>query len=144
MVKKLIILMTILLSNLVFGEVEVKIHEPIRFNTYNTRGITRNKIVGVGSLEISTDDEKKDIGKKIVFRFNDNSLMTNRKRIIKVEKISLDNQENEMVITKTRELVKIYVIIDKGQLNNEFNAEKLEGEYIGNIPLVLSLYKKID
>lgn len=139
--KKIVtILNMILLCSFAYGKVSVKIHEPIRFQPHNIRSISNSKLVGKGTLEISTDNEIEDLGKKIVFSFIDSGVMTNKKNWIKVEKYQLKNQKKEMLITKKRELIDVYAIVDKSQFKNYQEAERIEGEYIGRLPIVLSLY----
>lgn len=139
--KKIVtILNMILLCSFAYGKVSVKIHEPIRFQPHNIRSISNSKLVGKGTLEISTDNEIEDLGKKIVFNFIDSGVMTNKKNWIKVEKYQLKNQKKEMLITKKRELIDVYAIVDKSQFKNYQEAEKIEGEYVGRLPIVLSLY----
>ena len=139
--KKIVtILNMILLCSFAYGKVSVKIHEPIRFQPHNIRSISNSKLVGKGTLEISTDNEIEDLGKKIVFNFIDSGVMTNKKNWIKVEKYQLKNQKKEMLITKKRELIDVYAIVDKSQFKNYQEAERIEGEYVGRLPIVLSLY----
>lgn len=126
----------------VYGEVFVKIHEPIRFNNYVTRSVQSDILVGQGSLEIYTDNESEDIGKKIVFNFPDKGAMTNKKKWLPVEKYSLEKRENNMVLSKKREIVKVYAFVDRKKINRGEDAAIIEGEYIGYFPLVLSLYRK--
>lgn len=139
--KKIVtILNMILLCSFAYGKVSVKIHEPIRFQPHNIRSISNSKLVGKGTLEISTDNEIEDLGKKIVFSFIDSGVMTNKKNWIKVEKYQLKNQKKEVLITKKRELIDVYAIVDKSQFKNYQEAERIEGEYVGRLPIVLSLY----
>lgn len=139
------ILMGVLLAILCkfsYSEVFVKIYEPIRFKTHNTRGFSSDVLVGEGMLEIYTDNEEEDLGKKIIFRFPDSGMMTNKKKMVKIKKFALEKEENSMIITEKRELVKIYAFLDKGQFSNSKDADFVEGEYIGHIPVILSLYKR--
>ena len=139
--KKIVtILNMILLCSFAYGKVSVKIHEPIRFQPHNIRSISNSKLVGKGTLEISTDNEIEDLGNKIVFSFIDSGVMTNKKNWIKVEKYQLKNQKKEVLITKKRELIDVYAIVDKSQFKNYQEAERIEGEYVGRLPIVLSLY----
>lgn len=143
MSRKIIIILSMLLSSIImYGEVTVNIHEPIRFKDYNIRSISSSKLIGKGTLEIYTDNEVEDIGKKIVFKFPDSGVMTNKKKWIKVDKYSLEGRNNEMIISKKRELVDFYAVIDKSQFKDYEKAEILDGEYVGRVPIILSLYKK--
>jgi hypothetical protein len=143
MSRKIIIILNMLLSSIImYGEVIVSIHEPIRFKDYNIRSISSSKLIGKGTLEIYTDNEVEDIGKKIVFKFPDSGVMTNKKKWIKVDKYSLEGRNNEMIISKKRELVDFYAVVDKSQFKDYEKAEILDGEYVGRVPIILSLYKK--
>lgn len=143
MIKKVIIILNMLLSSVImYGEVIVNIHEPIRFQEYNVRSISSSKLIGKGTLEIYTDNELEDIGKKIIFKFPNSGVMTNKKKWIKVDKYMLKEKNKEMIISKKRELVDFYAIVDKSQFNDYDKAEILDGEYVGNVPIILSLYKQ--
>lgn len=143
MIKKVIIILNMLLSSVImYGEVIVNIHEPIRFQEYNVRSISSSKLIGKGTLEIYTDNELEDVGKKIIFKFPNSGVMTNKKKWIKVDKYMLKEKNKEMIISKKRELVDFYAIVDKSQFNDYDKAEILDGEYVGNVPIILSLYKQ--
>lgn len=142
--KKILWLMGIcLISSLTFGEVHIKIHEPIRFKDLNMRSLERDYIVGEGSFEIYTDDEKVDIGKKIVFRFPEYGYMTNRKNIIKINKYSMATNENSMIISTKREIVKFYALVNRREIGKNKEPNIVEGEYVGYVPVVFSLYENI-
>lgn len=135
------IIFFIFVTQFSFGEIFVKIHEPIRFQNHNTRSISSNTLVGEGILEIYTDDEKEDLGKKIIFRFPENGTMSNKKKNIKVEKYSLEIKEKEFILTNKRELIKVFAYINKNNFSNYNETELIEGEYSGTIPIILSVYK---
>lgn len=138
-----------ILSVTSFSQVDVKILEPIRFKNLNTLAINDDIIVGEGQFEVSTDNKEEDLGKKIVFRFPNEGFMTNKKNIIKVEKYSLDetgkigNEKNEMIISTEREIVKFYAFVKRRDISRDKDAEQVEGEYVGYVPVVFSLYKRI-
>lgn len=136
------LVLLLLINCFSYGEVFIKIHEPIRFDEYNTRSIRSDILVGQGTLEVYTDNEKEDIGKKIIFRFPDTGLMTNRKKWIKIEKYATEDKKNEMIISNKRELVKFYAVIDKKKINKGEDSQIIEGDYIGYVPIILSLYSK--
>ncbi len=136
------LVLLLLINCFSYGEVFIKIHEPIRFDEYNTRSIRSDILVGQGTLEVYTDNEKEDIGKKIIFRFPDTGLMTNRKKWIKIEKYATEDKKNEMIISNKRELVKFYAVIDKKKINKGEDPQIIEGDYIGYVPIILSLYSK--
>ena len=136
------LVLLLLINCFSYGEVFIKIHEPIRFDEYNTRSIRSDILVGQGTLEVYTDNEKEDIGKKIICRFPDTGLMTNRKKWIKIEKYATEDKKNEMIISNKRELVKFYAVIDKKKINKGEDPQIIEGDYIGYVPIILSLYSK--
>lgn len=131
-----------IVSNLVFGEVYIKIHEPIRFKDFSTRSIENDYLVGEGSFEIYTDSDE-DLGKKIVFRFPEVGYMSNKKNTIKVEEYSIEGDKNSMIISKKREIVKFYASVNRREIKKNKEPEIIEGEYIGYVPVVFSLYESI-
>lgn len=132
-----------IISSLVFGEVHIKIHEPIRFKDLNTRSLERDYLVGEGSFEIYTDNEQEDIGKKIVFRFPEVGYMTNKKNNIKIDKYSMATDENSMIISTKREIVKFYALVNRREIGKNKEPKVVEGEYTGYVPVVFSLYENI-
>lgn len=143
--KKIIIFLTMIyLYSYSFGEIKIKIFEPIRFKDVITKSITGDKIVGVGILEISTEDLENDGGKKLVFNFPEMGAMTNKKKWIKIEEYRLESKNKEFVITKKIEQIKIFAILDKRDLDNGEDATIIEGEYIGYVPLIVSQYGKLN
>ena len=62
--KKLMILSFILIKSISFSEINIKIFEPIRFKEISTIGLGSDRVIGVGILEISTDDLEIDKDKK--------------------------------------------------------------------------------
>ncbi len=142
--KKILWLMGMcIISSLTFGEVHIKIHEPIRFKDFNTRSLERDYLVGEGSFEIYTDKEEDDIGKKIVFRFPEIGYMTNKKNTIKVDKYSMATDENSMIISTKREIVKFYALVNRREIGKNKEPKIVEGEYVGYVPVVFSLYENI-
>lgn len=142
MKKMLWLLGMCLVSSLSFGEVHIKIHEPIRFKDLNIKSLERDYLVGEGSFEIYIDKEE-DIGKKIVFRFPDSGYMTNKKNIIKVDKYSMVTDENSMIISTKREIVKFYALVNRREIGKNKEPKIIEGEYVGYVPVVFSLYENI-
>lgn len=134
---------SILMSTIVLGEVFVKIHEPIRFNDLSTTSIERDYIVGEGTFEIYTDDEKNDLGKKIVFRFPEEGYMSNKKNSIKIDKYSMETDDNSMIISKKRELVKFYALVNRRNIGRDKDPKIVEGEYTGYVSVIFSLYERI-
>lgn len=143
--KKFIWLMGIcLISSLTFGEVNIKIHEPIRFKDLNTRSLERDYLVGEGSFEVYTDNEKEDIGKKIIFRFPETGYMSNRKNTIKIDKYNMETEKNSMIISTKREIVKFYALVNRREIVKNRDPKVIEGEYIGYVPVIFSLYENIN
>lgn len=132
-----------IISSLAFGEVHIKIHEPIRFKDLNTRSLERDYLVGEGSFEVYTDNEQEDIGKKIVFRFPEVGYMTNKKNTIKIDKYSMETDENSMIVSTKREIVKFYALVNRREIGKNKEPRVVEGEYVGYVPVVFSLYENI-
>lgn len=133
-----------LINILTMAEISMKIYEPIRFKNVNTRGIASDTIIGEGTLEITTDNEVDDYGKKLVFNFPKSGLITNKKRWLKIEKYLMDKEEKDYEIKYKRALIKFYAIIDRNELTKGgLKAEEIEGEYIGYVPIIVSQYGKL-
>lgn len=128
------------ICTLSLSEIKVKIVEPLRFRDINHTEVGPNKVVAVSHVEIYTTDKQKDIGKRIVFKFPEYVNMTNRKKWIKVEKVGMDRKENEIILENERELVKFYAILDRRELDKGEEIEQIEGEYIGQLPIVMGVY----
>lgn len=141
--KYLMIIGLFLINFISFAEIKIKIHEPMRFDNINISTF-KNVVIGKATLEISTDDLENDFGKKLVFKFPDEGLMTNKKRWLKIDKYIMDKNEKSIIIENKRRLVNIYAFIDRTSLNNnKFDAKILEGEYVGYLPIIISQYSKI-
>lgn len=141
--KYLMIVGLFLINFISFAEIKIKIHEPMRFDNINISTF-KNAVIGKATLEISTDDLENDFGKKLVFKFPDEGLMTNKKRWLKIDKYIMDKNEKNIIIENKRRLVNIYAFIDRTSLNNnKFDAKVLEGEYVGYLPIIISQYSKI-
>ena len=141
--KKLILLLTIVINSFSFAKINIKIFEPIRFNDVITNTINKDEVIGKGILEIYTDDLEMDLGKKLKFYFPKKGLMTNRKKWIKIREYRLEKKSNDFIITKEREQVKIAAILSKKDVDNGEDAEVIQGEYIGYVPIIVSQYSKI-
>ncbi|MGL5208354.1 hypothetical protein [Cetobacterium sp.] len=141
--KKILILLTMcVVYSFSFSEIKIKIFEPIRFKDVNTRAFG-DLIVGEGTLEISTDKLEDDLNKKLIFKFPETGLMTNKKRWLKIEKYMMEDSDKEFKITQEKKHVKIYAILRRSTLNDKgIEAEKLEGEYVGAVPIIIEQYSK--
>ena len=85
-----------------------------------------------------------DFGKKLIFRFPENSLITNNKKMLKIEKYIMEDGEKEFILEKEKKIVKIYAVLPRKNLNDGVtSAEEIEGEYVGIIPIVVSQMSKI-
>ena len=141
--KKLILLLMIVINSFSFAKINIKIFEPIRFNDVITNTINKDEIIGEGILEIYTDDLEMDLGKKLKFYFPKKGLMTNRKKWVKIREYRLEKKSNDFIVTKEREQVKITAVLNKRDIDNGEEAEIIQGEYIGYVPIIVSQYSKI-
>lgn len=142
--KKVLLLMWMMsMSLLTFSQISVKINEPIRFKDLNTRSLEGDYLVGEGSFEVSTDKVEEDLGKKIVFMFPETGFMTNKKNTIKVEKYGMETEEKSMIVSTKREIVKFYAFIKRRDILKNKDPKVIEGEYVGRIPVVFSIYENI-
>ena len=82
----LILFLTIIITNLSYSALRLKIIEPIRFGEVDIKAVG-DSVVGQGAIEIFSDDLENDKDKKFIFRFPKKGLMTNKKRGI--NKLSL-------------------------------------------------------
>lgn len=143
MIEKIMISMFFSLGIVSYSEVSIKIHEPMRFENINMTTIS-DAVVGKAVIEISTDDLENDYGKRLIFKFPESGLMTNKKRWLKIKKYMMENSDKNIVLENKRRLVNIYAIIDRKTINDgKIDAKILEGEYVGYLPLVISQYSKI-
>ncbi len=141
--KKLILLLMLIISSFSFAKINIKIFEPIRFNDVLTNTINKEEVIGEGILEIYSDDLEADLGKKLKFYFPKKGLMTNRKKWVKIKEYRLEKKSDDFIITREREQVKITAILDKRDIDNGEEAEIIQGEYIGYVPIIVSQYSKI-
>ncbi|WP_418965998.1 hypothetical protein [Cetobacterium sp.] len=141
--KRLIILLFMLIKSIGFSEINIKIFEPIRFKEVSTRELGSNKVIGVGILEISTDNLEMDKDKKLKFNFPKKGLMTNRKKWVKIDEYRLETQNNDFIITKKIEQIKVFAILDKRDIDNGEEADVIEGDYVGYVPIIISQYSKL-
>lgn len=141
--KKILFLIS-LISTISYSEIQVKIVEPLRFRNVNSTEIGPNQILATSQVEIFTNNKEEDLGKRIVFKYPDYLLMTNRKKWIKIKKIGMELKDNEIILNRERIPVIFYAILDKRDLDKGEKAELIEGEYIGQFPIIFSVYRKID
>lgn len=123
-----------------YSEIILKIHEPIRFENVNTKAVG-DVVIGVGVIEVTSDNLEIDRNKKFIFKFPKKGLLTNRKRWIEIDKYIMEDSDKTFRMLKERRLVKIFAVIERKKLNNQMiKAEDLEGEYIGFVPIVVEQY----
>lgn len=131
-----------LVTSIVYGEIRLKIHEPIRFENVNTKAVG-DIVVGQGSIEVFSDDIENDKNKKFIFKFPKKGLMTNKKRWVEIDKYIMEDADKEFKMTRDKKIVKIYAVIERKKLNSQFiNGEDLQGEYIGYVPIIVEQYGK--
>lgn len=141
--KKIVLFIFFSVGAISYSEVNIKIHEPMRFENINMSTIS-DAVVGKAVVEISTDDLENDYGKKLVFKFPESGLMTNKRRWLKIEKYMMEDSDKNIILENKRRLVNIYAIIDRKTINDgRMDAKILEGEYVGYLPLIVSQYSKI-
>lgn len=121
-----------------FAKITIKISEPIRFKHVNISGMSRDIIVGEGTLEVLAEDA--DVGKKLTFVFPEYGLMTNMKRWVKIKKYEMVNKKFEVV--KRNDVVKFYAVLDRRNLDKGENPDVIEGEYIGYVPIIVRQFSK--
>lgn len=143
MIKKITLFIFISLGAVSYSEVSLKIHEPMRFENINMTTVS-DAVVGKAIIEISTDDYENDYGKKLIFKFPESGLMTNKKRWLKIEKYMIEDSDKNIILENKRRLINIYAIINRKTINDgKLDAKILEGEYVGYLPVVVSQYSKI-
>lgn len=143
MMKKIVLFIFFSVGAISYSEVNIKIHEPMRFENINMSTIS-DAVVGKAVVEISTDDLENDYGKKLVFKFPESGLMTNKRRWLKIEKYMMEDSDKNIILENKRRLVNVYAIIDRKTINDgRMDAKILEGEYVGYLPLIVSQYSKI-
>lgn len=141
--KKVLLSLFVLISCSSYSEIKLKINEPMRFENINVTTMS-DAVIGRGSIEIYTDDIENDYGKKLVFKFPEKGLMTNKKRWLKVERYLMEDKDKNIIVENERRVVNIYAVIDRNTINDgKMEAKFIEGEYVGEIPVVVSQYTKI-
>lgn len=140
--KRILLTTLFLLYNLAYGELRLKIHEPIRFENVNVKA-AGDAVVGQGSIEVFTDDLETDRNKKFIFKFPKKGLMTNKKRWVYIDKYIMEDSDKEFKMTRDKKIIKIYAVINRKKLNSQFiDGEILQGEYIGYVPIIVEQYGK--
>ena len=123
-----------------YGEISLKIHEPIRFKNINTKAVG-DLIVGEGSIEVVSNNLDEDRNKKFILKFPKKGLMTNKKRWLQIDKYMMENGDRNFKITREKKIIKIYAMIERRRLNDRISKpEDLEGEYVGYVPIIVEQY----
>ncbi|UPO97552.1 hypothetical protein MKD34_01530 [Cetobacterium somerae] len=142
--KNIVLIVFMTIFSMSFSEIKVKIVEPLRFRDINHTEVGPNQVVAVSHVEIYTTDKEKDLGKRITFKFPNFVNMTNRKKWVKVERVGMDRKQNEIILENERELVKFYAILDRRELDKGESIEVIEGEYVGQLPIVMGVYSLVN
>lgn len=143
MKKMYLLIVFMAIFSMSFGEIKLKIVEPLRFRDVNSTEVGPNQVIAIAHLEVYTTNKEEDLGKRITFKFPQFINMTNRKKWIKVEKVGIDRKEGEIILEKERELVKIYAVLDRRELDKGEQIEIIEGEYVGHLPVVMGVYSLV-
>ncbi len=143
MIKKFILFIFFSAKIISYSEVNINIHEPMRFENINMTTVS-DAVIGKAVVEISTDDLENDYGKKLTFKFPETGLITNKKRWLKIEKYMMEDSDKNIILENKRRLINIYAVIDRKTINDgRLDAKVLEGEYVGYLPLIVSQYSEI-
>lgn len=141
--RKLMMIGFLLLGSILAqGEIKVKIHEPTRFKDINTKAYGE-LIVGQGAIEVYSTDIDEDRGKKVKIKLPEKGILTNKKRVIKIDKYKIARADEEFVIDREKRIVNFYAFIRRRDLNkNELDGSIVEGEYVGYTPILIEQYGK--
>ena len=140
-----IIVLFLLMANLAFSSIVIKVVEPLNFKNVKNIQIEGEKVISKGYLEITTteigESVIKDYGKLLKIKFPSLVFITNKNNLIAVESISLNEEEKDGVIFKRNgQKIEVIGVIDKRKINSL--DENIDGEYIGDIPIEIEIYEK--
>lgn len=140
-----IIVLFLLMANLAFSSIVIKVVEPLNFKNVKNIEIEGEKVISKGYLEITTteigESVIKDYGKLLKIKFPSLVFITNKNNLIAVESIALNEEEKDGVIFKKNgQKVEVIGVIDKRKINSL--DENIDGEYIGDIPIEIEIYEK--
>lgn len=140
--KRVILFLMVVVANLSYSALRLKIIEPIRFGEVNIKAVG-DVIVGEGTIEVFSDDLEADRNKKFVFKFPKKGLMTNKKRWVEIEKYDMKDVDKEFRLIRDKKLVKVYAFVNRNTLNSKLiSGEDLQGEYVGYVPVIVEQYGK--
>lgn len=132
-----------ILSYISFGKIEIKVIEPMVFKRLNSEALG-SKVIAKGVIEVSTDNKEEDYGKLLKFLFPRIGYLTNKKHWLKVEGFYIEKDNDEVVLTREKEHINFYGIIDRKNIGKrDFPPEVLEGNYIGYIPIDIAQYSRL-
>ena len=138
MKKTFMFILFLLFTTFSFSEVKVSVFENMKFEKMNSRNL-RTSIVGKGILEIQADEE--DFGKVIELTFVDKSLMTNGKNAVLIRKITVDDKYKKFVLNSKITHIEFTAVLNQRRIKQENkDADIVEGEYVGGIPIMISIY----
>ncbi|MGL4508567.1 hypothetical protein, partial [Cetobacterium sp.] len=72
------ILLLLILSNISYSKIDIKMVEPMVFKRLNTE-VLGTKVLAKGVIEVSTDSKDEDYGKLLKFLFPKVGFITNKK-----------------------------------------------------------------
>lgn len=140
---KNIILLYVVVFNFSYAKINIKVVEPMVFKRINTEALG-SKVLAKGIVEVSTDNKDEDYGKMLKFLFPKIGYLTNKKHWIKVEGFYIEKDRNEYIITRDKEQINFYGVIDRKNLGKwSTEPEAIEGNYIGYIPINIAQYGKL-
>ncbi|MGL5612016.1 MAG: hypothetical protein ACRCX7_13715, partial [Cetobacterium sp.] len=58
--------------------------------------------------------------------------------------VGMDRKQNEIILENERELVKFYAILDRRELDKGESIEVIEGEYAGELPVIMGVYTLVN
>ncbi len=139
--KKIILTMLFLfLTAISYAEVKISVFENMKFENMNSTNLRRS-IVGKGTLEIQADEE--DFGKIIELTFVDKSIMTNGRNAVLIRKINIEEKYKKFVLNSKITHIDFTAVLNQKRIKKENkSADIIEGEYVGGIPIMISIYEK--
>lgn len=142
-IKNNIFFLFLILSQISYTKIDIKMVEPMVFKRLNTEALG-TKVLAKGVIEISTDNKEEDYGKLLKFMFPKVGFITNKKQWLKVEGFYIEKDKDEYIVTKDREQINFYGVIDRKDIGKwDFSPEVIEGDYIGYIPINIAQYGRL-
>lgn len=141
--KVLRIMLFLIFSTLSLAKIDIKMVEPMIFKPLNTEALG-TKVLAKGVIEISTDNKDEDYGKLLKFMFPKVGFLTNRKQWLKVEGFYIEKDKDEHTISREKEHINFYGIIDRKNIGKwDSPPEVIEGYYVGYVPINIVQYGKL-